>query len=207
MFDFIIQPIASWIVDTISTTGYPGIFFLMLIESACIPLPSEITMPFAGSLVATGRFNLFWLSTAGALGNLAGSLIAYGVGYWGEETFVHQLVKKYGKYILLSEKELITSETWFRKHGEIIVFASRLLPAVRTFISLPAGMAKMNLTRFILYTTAGSFLWSFVLAYVGVIFGKNWEHLHTYFQKFDLLIVALGIGAVVFYVWHKVKKS
>lgn len=190
----------------INTTGYLGVFILMTIESALIPLPSEITMPFAGSLVAAGRFNLWLVATAGALGNLAGSLLAYAVGFWSDEAFVHALVKKYGKYVLFSEKELVHSEKWFRKHGEIIVFASRLLPAVRTFISLPAGIAKMNLTRFIIYTTAGSFIWSYFLAYIGMIFGKNWEKLHTYFQKFDLAIVALGLGAVIFYIWHKVKR-
>lgn len=179
----------------------------MLIESCLIPLPSEITMPFAGSLVASGKFNLFFVALAGGLGNLAGSLIAYALGYWGEETFVHQFIKKYGKYFFISEKELVHSEKWFRKYGEVIVFASRLLPAVRTYISLPAGIAKMNIKRFIIYTFAGSFIWSLILAYIGVLLGENWEKIHVYFQKFDLVIVVAAVVAVIFYIWHKVKKN
>src|SRR3989344_5117394 len=206
MFDFIIKPLAEWIVHTISTVGYPGVFFLMLIESACIPLPSGITMPFAGSLVASGRFSLLLVALSGALGNLAGSLLAYALGFWGQEAVVRKLIKKYGKYILLSEKELEHSEKWFNKYGEIIVFTSRLLPAVRTFISLPAGIAKMNIKKFVIYTTLGSFLWSFVLAYIGMLFGRNWEKLHVYFQKFDLVVVILGVSAVIFYLYRKLKK-
>lgn len=176
----------------------------MALESALIPIPSEVTMPFSGFLVTTGRFNFWIIVITGSLGNLIGSLVAYYLGFWGEETVVHAIIKKYGKFLLISIKEVHHAEYWFRKHGEIIVFASRLLPVVRTFISLPAGIAKMEIKRFILYTTLGSFFWSFFLTYIGVIFGKNWGTIGTIFHKFDLLISIVMVSALIWYISHKI---
>lgn len=178
----------------------------MALESALIPIPSEVTMPFSGSLVATGKLSLWVVVLTGAIGNLFGSLLAYALGFWGQETIVRSLIKKYGKYLLISEHEFERSQKWFVKYGQLIVFASRLMPVVRTFISLPAGIARMNLTRFIIYTTIGSLIWSFILAYVGVVLGQNWSSLETYFRRFDLVIVVLGVLAVIAYIYYKVKK-
>jgi len=178
----------------------------MTVESALIPLPSEVTMPFSGSLVAIGRFNLVMVAIAGALGNLAGSLVAYALGFWGQENVARLVIKKYGKYLLISEHEFERAEKWFRKYGEIIVFISRLMPVIRTFISLPAGIAKMNLTKFIIYTTVGSFLWSLFLAYIGMVFGQNWNVLGGYFHKFDLLIVFVMIITFGSYVYYKLRQ-
>ncbi|MBI5465245.1 DedA family protein, partial [Candidatus Gottesmanbacteria bacterium] len=186
-------------------TGYVGIFFLMLVESALIPVPSEVTMPFAGSLVAGGKFNLFLVVLMGTLGNLVGSLLAYSLGYWGQEAVVRKLIQKYGKYLLITEHEYSRAESWFRKHGEIIVFVSRLLPAVRTFISLPAGIAHMKLRKFIIYTVLGCLPWSFLLTLIGVKLGENWENIGVYFHRFDALIFILLILSVLYYVNHKLK--
>jgi len=205
MFDFIIKPIAEWIVNIISVSGYWGVFFLMTVESALIPLPSEITMPFAGSLINLGKFNLLLLSLVGALGNLAGSLLAYALGFWGQESIVRKIIRKWGKYLLIKEKELDHAERWFRKYGDIIVLTSRLMPAVRTFISLPAGIAQMSLKKFILYTSIGSFIWSLFLAYIGMVLGENWQSLEGYFRRFDLGIIILSISFVIFYIYHKTK--
>ncbi len=202
----VIEVLGSFIVNIISSTGYAGIFFLMALESALIPIPSEVTMPFSGSLVATGKLSLWVVVLTGAIGNLFGSLLAYALGFWGQETIVRSLIKKYGKYLLISEHEFERSQKWFVKYGQLIVFASRLMPVVRTFISLPAGIARMNLTRFIIYTTIGSLIWSFILAYVGVVLGQNWSSLETYFRRFDLVIVVLGVLAVIAYIYYKVKK-
>ena len=205
-----LETIGGSIINIISSTGYVGIFILMAIESALIPLPSEVTMPFSGSLVALGRFNLILVAIAGALGNLAGSLAAYALGFWGQENVIRSVIKKYGKYVLISEHEFNRAEAWFRKYGEAIVFTSRLMPVVRTFISLPAGIAKMNLTRFILYTTIGSFIWSLLLTYIGMILGYNWKILEVYFRKFDLLIVFVLIltgVAYIFYKYRQIKKD
>lgn len=200
-----IEVIGSWIIHFISTLGYFGVFILMTLESACIPIPSEVTMPFSGSLIASGQFNFWILVIIGTLGNLVGSLLAYWLGAWGQEAVVRKVIIKYGKYFLVSEHEYDRSERWFRNHGEMMVFASRILPVLRTFISLPAGVAKMNLKKFIGYTIVGCFIWTAILTEIGVVLGNNWKSLEGYFRKFDVVIVVACVAVVVWYVWHKLK--
>ena len=200
-----LEIIGSTIIRFIETLGYFGVFILMTLESALIPIPSEITMPFSGSLVVLGTFNFWIVVLVGTIGNLVGSLLAYWLGWWGGETVVRAVIVKYGKYFLISEQEYDQSERWFRKHGEIIVFVSRILPILRTFISLPAGVAKMKLVKFIVYTTIGSLIWAYFLTSIGVVLGNNWESLQVYFHKFDLVIVGAGIIAVIWYIRHKWK--
>jgi len=202
----IITILSHFIVATISALGYGGIVLLMAIESACIPLPSEIIMPFSGYLVSTGELNLWGVAIAGAIGCVVGSLVAYWVGMYGGRPFI----EKYGRYILLSRHDLDIADRWFAKYGEVIVFVSRLLPAIRTFIAFPAGVARMNLTRFVIYTFAGSLPWCLALAYVGQKLGEQWDQdprLKTWFHRFDFLI---GIAAVLFvgwWIWRHVKHS
>jgi membrane protein DedA with SNARE-associated domain len=188
----------SWlIVLTISTLGYSGIVLLMAIESACIPLPSEIIMPFSGYLVSTGQMNLWAVGIAGAVGCVLGSMVAYWVGSKGGRP----LIEKYGRYVLVSRHDLDMADRWFASHGEIIVFVSRLLPAIRTFIAFPAGVARMNVKRFIIYTFAGSLPWCLGLAYIGQKLGEKWNQddtLKTWFHRFDFLI---GIAAVLLAGW------
>jgi membrane protein DedA with SNARE-associated domain len=193
----IIEILSGFIVATISTLGYSGIVLLMAIESACIPLPSEIIMPFAGYLVSTGQMNLWGVGLAGAVGCVLGSLVAYWVGMYGGRP----LIEKYGRYVLVSRHDLDLADRWFSKYGEIIIFTSRLLPAIRTFIAFPAGVAKMNLKRFVIYTFAGSLPWCLGLAYVGQKLGEKWNQddtLKTWFHRFDFLI---GIAAVLLAGW------
>src|SRR3989475_10075553 len=147
MIGRIIETLSVIIVATISRLGYAGIVLLMAIESACIPLPSEIIMPFSGYLVSTGRFNLWAVGVAGAFGCVVGSLVAYWVGMYGGRP----LIEKYGRYVLISRHDLDLADRWFARYGEAIIFTSRLLPVIRTFIAFPAGVARMNLTRFVLY--------------------------------------------------------
>ena len=202
----IITILSGFIVATISALGYGGIVLLMAIESACIPLPSEIIMPFSGYLVSTGELNLWGVAIAGAIGCVVGSLVAYWVGMYGGRPFI----EKYGRYILLSRHDLDIADRWFAKYGEVIVFVSRLLPAIRTFIAFPAGVARMNLTRFVIYTFAGSLPWCLALAYVGQKLGEQWDQdprLKMWFHRFDFLI---GIAAVLFvgwWIWRHVKHS
>ncbi|MCX6825899.1 MAG: DedA family protein [candidate division Zixibacteria bacterium] len=202
MFETIIQPVAQWIIDVISKSGYAGIIATMGIESACIPLPSEIIMPFSGSLVSSGRFTMLGVSMAGALGCVIGSVIAYAAGYYGGRPFI----EKYGRYILLTKKDIDSAEKWTTRYGDIAIFVSRLLPVIRTFISLPAGIAKMNFPKFILYTFLGSLPWCWALAYVGKILGDNWTSLGKYFHSVDIVIGLIILAAVVFFIWHKFKK-
>jgi membrane protein DedA with SNARE-associated domain len=202
----IIGILSGLIVATISTLGYSGVVLLMAIESACIPLPSEIIMPFSGYLVSRGEMNLWAVGFAGAVGCVLGSLVAYWVGMYGGRP----LIEKYGRYILLSRHDLDLADRWFAKYGEAIVFLSRLLPAIRTFIAFPAGVARMNLTRFVFYTFAGSLPWCIGLAYVGQKLGEQWDKddtLKTWFHRFDFLIGIALLIAVTWWVWRHIKHS
>lgn len=206
MIDQVIVFLTNLIIQTISTTGYAGIFILMALESALIPIPSEVTMPFSGYLVTTGRFSFWLVIFIGALANLIGSIAAYLLGYWGQEHVVRKLIKNYGKYLLISEHEFNRSEKWFRQHGEKIVFFSRILPVVRTFISLPAGIAEMNFFRFCYLTFFGSLIWSIFLTYIGFVLGKNWQSIEVYYRKFEIIIFILVFTLICYYIWHKYKK-
>jgi len=193
----LIEILSAIIVAVISTLGYSGIVLLMAIESACIPLPSEIIMPFAGYLVSTGQMNIWFVALAGAIGCVLGSLVAYWVGMKGGRP----LIEKYGRYVLVSKHDLDLADRWFSKYGEAIIFTSRLLPAIRTFIAFPAGVARMDLKRFVIYTFAGSLPWCLGLAYVGQLLGEKWnkdDTLKTWFHRFDFLI---GIAAVILVAW------
>src|SRR5213593_2895923 len=193
----IIELLSAFIVATISALGYGGIILLMAIESACIPLPSEIIMPFSGYLVYTGELNLWIVSVAGAIGCVLGSLVAYWAGIYGGRAFI----EKYGRYVLISHHDLDLADRWFDRFGEVIVFASRLLPVIRTFIAFPAGVARMNLKRFVIYTFAGSLPWCLGLAYIGQKLGEQWNQnpmLKTIFHRFDFVI---GIALVVLVAW------
>jgi membrane protein DedA with SNARE-associated domain len=192
----ILEALAALIIYVISRMGLPGIVLLMAIESACIPLPSEVIMPFSGYLVFLGKYSLWSVGLAGAIGCVVGSVPAYYLGMYGGRP----LIEKYGKYVLLSHRDLDLADRWFVRHGEATVFFARLLPVIRTFIAFPAGVARMELKRFIAYTFAGSFPWCLGLAYVGMVMGEKWPTLRVYFHKFDLLIGAVLIAAIVWYV-------
>ena len=202
----IIEIISALIVATISTLGYGGVVLLMAIESACIPLPSEIIMPFSGYLVSRGEMNLWLVGVAGAFGCVLGSMVAYWVGMYGGRP----LIEKYGRFVLISSHDLDLADRWFGKYGEIIVFVSRLLPAIRTFIAFPAGVARMNVTRFIIYTFAGSLPWCIGLAYVGQKLGEHWDkdpRLKTLFHRFDFVIGILIVLAAAWWIWRHIRHS
>ena len=192
----ILEALASFIIAVISTMGLPGIVLLMAIESACIPLPSEIIMPFAGYLVFRGEHSLWSVGLAGAVGCVVGSIPAYYLGMYGGRP----LIERYGKVVLMSPRDLDLADRWFARHGEATVFFARLLPVIRTFIAFPAGVARMEMKRFLVYTFAGSLPWCLGLAWVGMVMGEKWPTLRDYFHKFDLVIGALLLAGVVWYV-------
>lgn len=199
-----LEHLAALAIGVIGSLGYPGVFLLMTLESALIPIPSEVVMPFSGFLVSTGQFSLVAVIVAGSLGNLAGSLIAYYLGLWGKEKVVRRMVRKFGRFVLISEKDLDLAERQFRRYGDLIVFSSRLLPAVRTLISLPAGISKVPLGRFVILTSLGSLFWSALLTYIGYALGQNWMTIGPVFRKFDMVIItALALLAGI-YVYRKV---
>lgn len=206
MIEAVFSILAKFIITLISSLGYLGVAIAMAIESASIPLPSEIIMPFSGFLVFTGEFNFWLVVLAAAIGGVAGSTIAYAVGYYGGETAVRSLIRKYGKFVLVHEYELDEAEEWFRKHGEAITFFSRLLPVIRTFISLPAGIARMNFKTFVWYAFLGTVIWCAALAYLGFLLGENWNTLGPLFHKFEIVFAALTVIAGFSYIRYKLKK-
>ncbi|MFC1912492.1 DedA family protein [Chloroflexota bacterium] len=201
------QEILHFVSYLYSLIQWPGVVVLMAIESACIPFPSEIIMPLAGwmlikekSLPAT--YTLL-AGFYGALGNTIGSAIAYGVGMWGGRPFL----RKYGKYILISRHDLDLADRWFARRGDWSIFISRLLPVVRTFISLPAGIARMHFVKFLIYTFVGSFIWSVALAYGGFYLGEHWEQLRDVMRPFDPFIIAAIVILAALYVYRHIRHS
>jgi membrane protein DedA with SNARE-associated domain len=200
MSETILAALAHFIIAVISASGYLGVMLLMAIESACVPLPSEIIMPFAGYLAHTGELKLFWVATAGALGCNLGSVVAYWVGARGGRP----MVERFGRYVLLSRHDLDRVTHYFEKYGGITVFFGRLLPVVRTFIALPAGMAKMPQLRFHVYTFLGSWPWCYALAYVGMRLGAGWDsdpRFKAIFHRFHLAVEVALLAGVVWFVW------
>jgi membrane protein DedA with SNARE-associated domain len=204
MSEKILGALVGFIIAVISASGYAGVALLMAIESACIPLPSEVIMPFAGYLVSTGRFNLLLVATAGAIGCNLGSIVAYAIGAWAGRPFV----ERFGKYVLVDVHDLDRATAFFNKYGSITVLIGRLLPVVRTFIALPAGVARMNQVRFHLYTFIGSWPWCFVLAYVGMKLGQQWDTNPAFkeaFHRFHLAVEVVLLIGIVWFLWTHLK--
>lgn len=203
MVEHILGIVAAFVIAVIDAGGYPGIALLMGLESACVPLPSELVMPFAGYLVSVGKMNLFLAATAGALGCNLGSGVAYEAGKRGGRP----LAARYGRYLLIGPGELDAADRFFERFGSAAVFVGRLLPVVRTFIAFPAGVARMPLVPFHLYTFAGSWPFCFALAWLGMALGKAWHtdsRVKAAFHSADAVIGVLVVVAVVLFVWHKV---
>jgi membrane protein DedA with SNARE-associated domain len=195
------------ILDWISNLGYPGILLLMALESACMPVPSEIVMPFAGYLVWEGSTSMsFWgVVIVGSLGCTLGSITAYVAGFYAGRP----LILRYGKYILLREKHLVAAEKWFARYGDKATFFGRLLPVIRTVISLPAGIAKMDFKKFVFYSFIGSVPWNFMLTYVGFWLGPNWEEIKGVFRYLDVMVVVAAVLIISYYIlrWKRGKAS
>ncbi len=204
MIERILGLLATFAITVISSGGYLGIVLLMAIESACIPLPSEIIMPFAGYLVSTGRFDLVLAATAGAIGCNLGSILAYEIGKRGGRP----LAERWGRYVLVGPGELDIADRFFARFGGIAVLIGRLLPVIRSFIAFPAGVARMPLVPFHLYTFLGSWPWCFGLAWVGMKLGDQWNNspaMKAAFHSADVVIAVVLVAAVAFYIWHRVR--
>ncbi|MEG3224769.1 MAG: alkaline phosphatase [Methanobacteriales archaeon Met13] len=199
----LVEYLTNSAIHLIEMLGYWGVFLGMNIDSACIPLPSEIIMPFAGYVVWEGQMTLWGITLVGASGNLVGSLMAYFVGWKGGRP----LLEKYGKYVLISHRKLQLADEWFEKYGHKAVLISRFLPGVRTFISLPAGITHMELKKFVFYTFVGSLPWCFALGYVGVLLGPNWTSLQQYWHYLDILVAVGVVAFLVYLIYHYRDKS
>jgi len=198
LFDFI----TNTIIQIISATGYVGLFLLMVAESCGAPAPSTIVMPFSGFLVATGQMN-FWLAViVGTFANLTGSLLVYFISLKGGRP----LLEKYGRYILIGKQDLDKADKWFAKYGEATVFFSRLFPLIRTAISFPAGVAKMNFKKFVVFSFLGSLVWNIVLVFLGIKLQNNWEAVRKIISSFGSVILILFLLAAGLYAWRHIKK-
>jgi len=195
----VLKPVIELVISFISTAGYPGIFVLMILESALIPIPSEIIMPFSGFLVTSGKFQPIFVILAGSFGNLVGSILTYYLGI----RFGREFIIKYGKYIFLKQAHLEFTERLFEKYGNRISFVGRLLPGIRTYISLPAGIGRAKIPAFILYSLAGSIIWNTMLTYAGMQLGSNWQNI----DKYSIYLDIAAIAAVVFFIVWLIYKS
>ena len=197
----LISYISGWVLEIIERTGYAGIFLLSTLESCAIPIPSEVVVPFSGFLAVSGRFNLWLVILVATLANLVGSIVLFLIGRSGGRWFL----ERYGKYFLIHKHDMERGDKWFAKYGSKAVFWSRMLPAVRTFISLPAGVAEMNFYKFSFYTLLGTLPWNAGLAIIGYKTGENWNILHDYFRNADVIIVTLVAVFICWYVWRHFK--
>ncbi len=197
----IAELLSDSVTQFISSIGYAGIFFLMALESAAIPIPSELIMTFSGYLAYQGIFDFTVIVIIGAIGCMVGSIVSYWIGLKGGRPFID----KYGKYFFLNHEHLNLAEDWFGKYGDKAVFFSRMLPVVRTFISLPAGMGKYSFKKLVIYSFIGSLPWCFALAYLGFRLGPHWKNIIVFFNGLDMVIIA-AIGITVIYFW-KVKRK
>jgi membrane protein DedA with SNARE-associated domain len=205
VIEAILQPLVDWVTATIGDYGLFAVFGLMLLESTGILIPSEAISPFAGYLVSQGQMSFFEAVAAGVFGNLIGSWVAYLIGYWGGR----ELWFRYGRFVGVRAHHLAIAEKWFERYGEFTVFISRCLPVVRTFISFPAGTARMNFAKFTFYTLLGCVPWVFALTYLGYYLGENWERVGSYLHYLDYAVaLALLAGAVYLYVrWRSSRSS
>jgi membrane protein DedA with SNARE-associated domain len=199
--DVLMTAMALKVIALVASWGYWGIGILMAIGSCNIPFASEVTLPFGGYLVSIGRLTFWGTVLAGTIGGTAGSLVSYYIGLYGGRPFLD----RYGRYLGATPGRFALAEAWFARYDIFTVFFTRLLPIIRTFISLPAGVARVNIWIFTLYTFAGTLIWSILLTYVGIALGVNWQAISPWFHRFDLVLLAAVILLLVYLVWHRLK--
>ena len=197
----ILNAIKIWVESLISTVGYPGLALVMFLENVFPPIPSEIILPLAGSLTLTGRFTLLGVTVIGMFGSVLGALVFYGIGRWFGETRLRSLVAKYGRWVFLSEEDIDRADTWFKRYGEYVIFFGRMVPIIRSVISIPAGLAAMPLLRFCFYTAIGTALWSFALAFAGRLLGASWSIVADWINRYqDVVLVLIALAIIIFVV-------
>jgi membrane protein DedA with SNARE-associated domain len=202
-----INNIKIWVEGIISSGGYPGLFFVMFLENVFPPIPSEVVLPLAGSLSLTGRFTIPLITIVGMLGSLTGAFLFYALGKWLGETRVRNFIGKYGKFALLSVEDFDKSKTWFDKYDEWVIFFSRMVPIVRSLISIPAGVSSMNLAKFSIYTILGTALWSFILSYAGRLLGEKWPVITDFINTYQNIVLAVGLFVVVAFITNRLVRK
>lgn len=204
----LLDAVAMWVQDIIRAMGYLGLGIVMFLENVFPPIPSEAVLPMAGWLAfeKEGNFTLWGVTLVGAIGSVSGALVFYGLGYWFGEQRVRELLRRYGKWLLLKEEDFDTALAWFDRYGEHVIFFGRMVPIVRSLVSIPAGIASMNLGRFNLYTALGTSLWSFLLALAGYLLGKNWGLVMEWVSRYEKVVIVLSAAAVIFFVVSRLRQ-
>ncbi|OQX51408.1 hypothetical protein B5M47_00965 [candidate division CPR3 bacterium 4484_211] len=203
MIPALLSLISQFALNIISALGYPGIVAIMALENVFPPIPSEVVMPFAGFLATQGKFNLIIAILMGTLGSVLGAIFWYAFGAWGNEIIVRNFFRKFGRYLFLSESDLDKALEQFKKRGELIIFTGRLIPIIRSLISIPAGLSQMNWGKFLFFTTLGTGIWTAALTIAGKLLGENWELVGGWLEKYENLVLAIIIIASFFFLYHK----
>ncbi|MAG35813.1 MAG: DedA family protein [Dehalococcoidia bacterium] len=202
----LMEQVGSWIEGFIAALGYPGIVIVMAVENIFPPIPSEMVLPFAGSLSVKGELNFWGAVAAGTAGSLLGAVVLYAIGYVAREAGVRRLVAAYGRYVFISETDLDRGAAWFERYGEVVIFFGRLIPIIRSIISVPAGYTRMSAGRFLFYTTLGTALWSLFLTYVGRLLGENWVDIRGFMKPYENgTLIVLVLVVVVFVGWRALR--
>ncbi|MDF1512524.1 MAG: DedA family protein [Anaerolineae bacterium] len=204
----ILTAINTWAQDIIRTLGYPGLGLIMFLENVFPPIPSELVLPLAGwlTLEDAAKFSLLGVTIVGAIGSVAGAFFFYGLGKWFDEKRVRYLLQRFGKWFLLSEDDFDVALVWFDRYDEYVIFFGRMIPIVRSLISVPAGLANMHIGKFTLYTAVGTALWSFVLAFAGRLLGENWSMVADFIDQYENIVIIVVIVAVVAFFANRVIK-
>ena len=202
-----LNAIKIWVEQIISSMGYVGLYLVMFLENVFPPIPSEVVLPLAGSLTLTGRFSVFWITVIGMLGSLTGAFLFYGLGMWLGEPRVRVIIEKYGRYALLSTNDLDRSLEWFDKYDDWVIFFSRMVPIVRSLISIPAGIAKMNIAKFSFFTILGTALWSFLLALGGRLLGEQWPLIAEFINTYQNIVLVIAVTAVLLFIGSRLFKK
>ncbi len=203
MLNSILEMLVSFAVNTISFFGYVGVFVLMMLESTLFPIPSELVMPFAGYLAFQGKMQFWLVVLIGGIAGVVGSLVSYYIGYYGGNAFI----KNFGRYFLIHEEDMHWTISWFKRHGEKTIFISRFIPIIRHLISIPAGIARMDLKKFVIYTFIGATMWSLILTSLGYYLGSRWEDVHVVAQKFDYMIIGIIALVIIWFVWRHLNRK
>ena len=203
----LLDSIKIWVESIISTMGYPGLYFVMFMENVFPPIPSEVVLPLAGSLSIKGDFTIALITIVGMLGSLTGAFLFYGIGKWVGEERIRAFIDKYGRFALLSVDDFDTSLKWFDKYDEWVIFFSRMVPIVRSLISIPAGIASMNLAKFSIYTILGTALWSFILSFAGRLLGEQWPVITDFINTYQNIVLVVGFLVVVIFIATRLVKK
>ena len=198
----LLDSVAMWVQEVIRAMGYPGLALVMFLENVLPPIPSEAVLPMAGWLAyeGEGNFTLWGVTIVGGIGSVSGALVFYGLGHWFGEQRVRVLMEKYGKWLLLKVEDLDKAIEWFDRYGEHVIFFGRMVPIVRSLVSIPAGLASMNLARFSLYTALGTSLWSFLLALAGYLLGRNWPMVMEWVGRYEKVVLILAVVGVLAFI-------